>query len=175
MIDVATWRNLRFQALYVVLALGIVSYRLLPLGAGGGGLATPDLMVAITFAWALRHPAAVPMGLVVAVFLISDFLLQRPPGLWAALVLLLTEALKTRRLAMAELNFAIEWAFVTGAVFAVILAERMVLWVLFAPQTSLGLSLVVGLSTAASYPFVVLVSQYLFGLRKLSPADTEQL
>ena len=167
------WNLWSYRAIFVLLALAVMTYRLLPLGPAGGALVTPDILLALTIAWVLRQPAVVPIGSIVLVFLLADFLLQRPPGLWAALVLIMTEWLRSRRYIVTEFNFLIEWLWVAGAVFAVTVAERFVLWALFAPQTSLGLALVHALTTVAIYPIIVLISHYFLGLRKLGPADAE--
>jgi len=162
-----------YRAAFILIALAIITYRLLPIGPAGGALVTPDLLLALTIAWLLRQPSFVPIGSVVIVFLLADFLLQRPPGLWTALVLMMTEFLRFRRTALTEINFLIEWSWVAGAVFVITVVERFALWVLLAPQTSLGLSLVHALVTVAVYPIIVLISHYVFGLRKLGPADAE--
>jgi rod shape-determining protein MreD len=83
-------------------------------------------------------------GIIVIVFLLADFLLQRPPGLWTALVVLASESLRRRRLQMTEFPFLVEWGAIAGAVAGMVLAERVILWVLFADLPSLGLSLTQG-------------------------------
>ncbi len=103
----------------------------------------------------------------------ADFMLQRPPGLWTALVVLASESLRRRRLQMTEFPFLVEWGAIAGAVAAMVLAERVILWLLMADLPSLGLSLTQGIVTVAIYPVVVAVSKFLFGLRKLGPADLE--
>lgn len=173
MTQTGLWHLWSHRAIFVALAIALIAYRILPLGPAGGALVAPDFLLALTIAWLLRQPSFVPIGVIVGVFLLADFLLQRPPGLWTALVLVMTESLRARRSALTEFNFLIEWAWVAGAVFAITVAERIVFWVLFAPQTSLGLSLVHALATVAIYPIVVVISHYVLGLRKLGPSDTE--
>lgn len=175
MIDPVTRHIWGYRALYVGLAAVIVLYRLLPLDTGGARLPPPDLLLALTLAWSLRQPQVTPIGLIVLVFLMADFLLQRPPGLMTVLVLLMTEWLKTRRLSMTEVNFAVEWASVAGAIIAIVVLERVALWILVAPQTSLGLALLHALMTIVVYPVIVLVSRFGFGMRKIGAADAEAL
>ena len=173
MIPTTQWHIWSFRIGYVVMALGYISYQLLPLGPADGLLVAPDLLLALTIAWLLRQPTVVPIGLIVLVFLMADFLLQRPPGLLTAIVLLVTEFLKFRRIPMTEFNFLIEWSWVAGAVLAITVFERVALWVLLAPQTSLGLALVHALTTVAVYPIIVLISRYILGLHRSGPADAE--
>ncbi|MEM6609755.1 MAG: rod shape-determining protein MreD [Pseudomonadota bacterium] len=171
----SAWHIWTYRLTFVVLGLAIIAFSLLPLGQNTGVLVGPDLLLAFTLAWILRQPSVVPIGVIVALFLTADFLLQRPPGLWTALVLLVTESLRTRRAQTTEYNFIVEWAWVTVAIFTIIVGERFVLWVLLAPQSSLGLALVYGLTTAAVYPAIVLISHYVIGLRRLGPTDAESV
>lgn len=175
MIDPIAWHLWSYRLLYVVLALVIVLGRLLPLNMGAAGWPAPDILLALTLAWLLRQPAVVPMGLIVPVFLMADFLLHRPPGLLTLLVLLAAEWIKPRRGQLTDVNFLVEWISVTGIIFSLIILQRAALWLLAAPQSSLGLALVHGLVTVIAYPVVVLVSHYLLGLRKLGPADADTI
>jgi rod shape-determining protein MreD len=164
-----------YRAIFLLVCGAIILGRLLPLGLGESGLPGPDLLLAVTFAWLLRQPAVVPIASIIAVFLLADFLFQRPPGLWTALAVVASESLRRRRLQMTEFPFLVEWGAIAGAVAGMVLAERAILWVLFADLPSLGLSLTQGIVTVAIYPIVVTVSKFLFGLRKLGPADLEPL
>jgi rod shape-determining protein MreD len=76
---------------------------------------------------------------------------------------------------MTEFPFLVEWSAFAGAVFTMIILNRLVLWVLMVDLPSLGLTLAHGIVTAAIYPFVVAVSKFLFGLRKIGPAEAEAL
>ena len=164
-----------YRALFLGLCAAVIAFKLLPLGLHDQGLPGPDLLLALTLAWLLRQPAVVPIGSILIVFLLADFLFQRPPGLWTLLVLLVSESLRQRRLTMTEFPFLVEWSAFAGAVFAMIVMERIILWVLMVDQSSLGLTLAHGIVTAAIYPIVVAVSKFLFGLRKIGPAEAEAL
>ncbi|MDG4647937.1 rod shape-determining protein MreD [Roseibacterium sp. SDUM158017] len=164
-----------YRIVFLALCAVLITMRLLPLGLGETGLPGPDLLLALTFAWLLRQPAVVPLVSIVAVFLLADFLFQRPPGLWTALAVLASESLRRRRLQMTEFPFLVEWGAIAGAVAGMVLAERVILWVLFIDPPSLGLSLTHGIVTVAIYPVVVAVSKFVFGLRKLGPAELEPL
>ncbi|MEL6953443.1 MAG: rod shape-determining protein MreD [Pseudomonadota bacterium] len=171
--DRQVWYIWSTRALFMALALVILGLQLLPLGLSDTGLPPPDWLLAFTLAWLYRQPVVMSIGMIVVVFLLADFLLQRPPGLWTALVLLITEWLRQRRVTLTEVNFLIEWGSIAGAVLALLLLERFVLWILVAPQTSLGLSLMHGLLTVAVYPIAVAVSHYVFRVRKVALSDAE--
>ncbi|WP_416915513.1 MAG: hypothetical protein ACMUJJ_00095 [Roseicyclus sp.] len=95
--------------------------------------------------------------------------------MWTLLVLIVSESLRQRRLTMTEFPFLVEWSAFAGAVLAMILLERIILWVLVVDLPPLGLSLTHGIVTTAIYPLVVGISKFLFGLRKIGPAEAEVL
>lgn len=173
MIDPATRHLWIYRSLFVVLGLLLIALKLMPLGLAGATVPAPDFLIALCFAWLLRQPAVVPIGAIVLVFLLADFLFQRPPGLWTLLVLLASESLRRRRARMTELPFFAEWAIFAGAVMALLVANRVALWILMVDQTSLGLTLAHGIVTVAIYPLVVAVSKFVFGLRKMRPTEPE--
>ena len=164
-----------YRLLFGVLAVALITLKLLPLNLSGGGVPAPDLLTALAFAWIVRQPATVPLGLMIGVFLLADFLLQRPPGLWTLLVILACESLRRRRLTMTEFPFLVEWGAVSVAIVGIVVANRIILWLLLVDLDPLGLSLTYGLVTIAVYPLAVAVSKFVFGLRKLGPAELESL
>ena len=83
----------------------------------------PDLLLALTLAWLLRQPAVVPIGSILLVFLLADFLFLQPPGLWTLLVIIVVRGLRRRRLTMDRIPICSSWngsAF-AGAVFTMII------------------------------------------------------
>jgi len=162
-----------YRALFLALCMAVITIKMLPLSLDATGVPGPDLLLALSLAWLLRQPAVVPMLSILVVFLLADFLFQRPPGLWTVLVIVTSEILRRRRLTMTEFTFFLEWSAFTAAVFGLILLERLVLWMLMVDLAPLGLSLAHAIVTAAIYPAVVAVSKFLFGLRKIGPAETE--
>jgi rod shape-determining protein MreD len=159
------------RALFAALAGTLVFARLLPLDMAPPGWAGPDLFLALAFAWAVRRPEYVPPLLVAALALAMDLLLQRPPGLWAALTVIGCETLRRRAPALRDLTFLADWAAVAGTLVAMVLAYRLVLTVLIVDQAPLGLSLMQLLSTLVAYPLVAALSHLVFGVRKRAPGD----
>ncbi|MBE0454360.1 rod shape-determining protein MreD [Roseovarius autotrophicus] len=159
------------RALFSGLAGLLVFLHLLPLDTVPPGWAGPDLFVALTFAWAVRRPDFVPPLLVAGLALMMDLLFHRPPGLWAALTLVGTEALRRRAPALRDMTFAADWAAVAGTLVAITLGYRLVLSVFLVPQPPIGLSLMQLLSTLLAYPLVALVSHLFLGVRKAAPGD----
>ncbi len=158
---------------YVDAALLVIFIQLLPLDISAARWAGPDLVLALTFGFAVRRPDYLPALAVAGVMLLADLLLHRPPGLLALLVLIGTEALKARSRGLRDQNFAVEWMTVGVVLLAVLVAQRLVLAILMVPQVPLGLTLLQALATVAAYPVVVVTAQLLLGLTKAHPADID--
>jgi rod shape-determining protein MreD len=131
----------------------------------------PDFLIAFAFAWSVRRPDYVPAALLCAVFLLTDLLLQRPPGLWALLALLACENLKSRGRALRDSSFGPEWLAVTIWLLAILLVNRIVLFLVLVPRPDLKLSLIEFGLTVLAYPVVVLFTHIFMGVRKATPGD----
>lgn len=163
------------RSFYVLLCMIVVFVHLLPVNTTPNGWVGPDLVLAITLAWVLRRPEFVPPILVAVVFLLTDLLFQRPPGLWAALVLLGSETLRARAPGLRELTFPVEWLTVATTLVGMTLAYRVILALLLVDRAPFVLSLMQLLMTLLAYPVVVWLSHVLFGVRKLAPGDLDAL
>lgn len=172
MADGPAERRLLMRLLFLVLALAIMFFHLLPLDTAAPRWAPPDLLIALIFAWSLRRPDYVPIVTVALVMLLADLLFQRPPGLMAFLVVAGCEYLKQRAAAMHEASFAGEWLAVGLTLVAITVANRAILALLAVAQAQFGLALIQMLLTIAVYPLVVLASQAVLGVRKPTPGDT---
>jgi rod shape-determining protein MreD len=164
------WR-LTFVALVALIAF----VRLLPFSSGQGGLPGPDLMVALAAAWVLRRPDYVPVCLIALVMLAADFLFMRPPGLWAAVVVLGTEVLRQREAGWRDLPFLVEWALVSVVLAAMWIANAAVLALFLVDQPPLGLTLLQLILTMLAYPVAVAVTAFVFGLRRAAPGEVDEL
>jgi rod shape-determining protein MreD len=175
MVDPITTRLWLFRGLFVAASLMIVFILLLPLDLSAGRLPGPDLLICLTYAWVLRRPNYVPVVLIAVVFLATDLLFMRPPGLLAGLVVMGSEFLRGRESASRELPFLLEWAMVGGVLIAITLANRLFLMIVMVDQPALGLVLLQFLTTLLAYPFVVITSRYGLGLRKIAPGEVDSL
>lgn len=160
---------------YLFLVYLIVLFHLIPIETMPGLWPAPDLLVALTFVWALRRPAFVPLLLVAVVFLLADLMFQRPPGLWAALVVAAVEWLKSRARTLRDVPFTLELASAVGVLVAITLIYRVVLTALLLPVPSLGLTLMQLAFTAAVMPVVMVASRFLLGLRRVAPGEVDVL
>lgn len=163
------------RIVYAGLCLMLIFLHLLPLDTVPAGWAGPDLILALTCAWVIRRPDFVPVLLIAAIFLLMDLLYQMPPGLWAALVVIGTEALRRRAPALRDLTFMAEWFTVAVILSAMTVGNQVVLALLLVDHPPLGLYLMQMLMTLACYPFVAYFSQIAFGVRKQAPGDVDTM
>ena len=157
---------------FVALALTLILFQLLPLETTARRWAGPDLMTALAFAWAVRRPETVPVALLAGVFLLADLVFQRPPGLWAALIVLACEWLRGRASGLRSQPFASEWLTVTLALVGITLLNRFTLALSVTDMPPLTLVLSQMGMTALAYPLVVLFSRFFFGIRPRRPGDS---
>ncbi|MFW2543352.1 rod shape-determining protein MreD [Primorskyibacter sp. 2E107] len=160
---------------YLALAMVVIFLHLLPLQTMPRQFAGPDLLVALTFAWALRRPDYVPMVLVAGVMLLADLLFGRPPGLWAALVLIATEWLKRRDRRMRDTTFVAEWITVAVVLVLLQIAYRLTLGVLIVPGGALFLSVMQCAMTVLVYPAVVGLSHVILRVRRRAPGELDPM
>lgn len=173
MVDPLSLRRWSFRALFVAAACGIIFIRLLPFHVGRDGLPAPDLLLLTGFAWALRRPDFVPVWLIALTGLAADILFMRPLGLWAALAVLGTEFLRRRSHLTAEQPFPVEWLLVSGVLLAMQLCQSLVLALLIVPQPPVGASGLGLVMSILAYPFVVLATAFVFGVRPAGPAERD--
>lgn len=167
------WRSAQwiYRGVFLVLALGLLFLKLLPLGQSAGALPGPDILLCLIMAWVVRRPDYLPLVMIAVVVLIEDLLLMRPPGLWAALVVLATEFLRSRVALTRELNFVVEWILVAGLMVVLLVSYRLILAVAFVPQAPFGFVAVQVIWSIVLYPVVVGLSHLILDLRK--PATGE--
>lgn len=135
----------------------------------------PDLLIAFAFAWSLRRPEYVPALLLAAVFLLSDLLLQRPPGLWALLALLACNNLSTRSRSLRDSTFGAEWIAVSILLVGILLANRIVLSILLVQPPQFRLSLLELGMTILVYPAVVFITRSVMRVRRAAPGELDSL
>mgnify|MGYP000483560783 CR=1 FL=1 len=173
MVDPATTQRWGYRLLFVALAAALLFLRVLPLDTMPATLPGPDLLLCLSFAWVQRRPDIVNPFLLAALLFLADILLGRPPGLWAALVLLAAEFLRGRHQGSAEMPFALELAFVSGTVIALAVAYWAALGIFAVPHPGLDELLMQAIFTLMAYPVVVGLSRMAFNIRRLSPGEAE--
>ncbi|MEP4197948.1 MAG: rod shape-determining protein MreD [Aliishimia sp.] len=173
MSDTSGLRMFMMRSAFVLLALCILLGNILPLQTLPRGWGGPDVLLGFALAWSVRRPDYVPLGLLAVVFLTADFLLQRPPGLAAALMLLAVADLQTRTRILRDAGFAAEWARAALLIVGIAIVQHTVLFILLVDVPSLGLLIFQTALTAAIYPICVALSAGLMGVRMTSPGDLD--
>lgn len=173
MIERVRHRRYTGMVLYALVMLAFLLVRLLPISAGTVTWPGADLPLCLTLVWVLRRPEQVPVLLIAAVFFIEDLLLLRPIGLWAAIVIIGTEAARSREHRWRELPFMIEWLRVAMLLAMMMLANRIAMAVFFVTLPPLGQVILQYLATVFSYPLVVVVARWMLGLRRVDYIEAE--
>ncbi len=151
----------------------VLFFNLLPLATTPRWWVSPDLILTFAFAWSLRRPEFVPAPALAGLFLLTDLLLFRPPGLWALLALLACENLKSRARSLRDGSFANEWLTVCVLLTFVAIGYRAALMVTFVELPPFGLSVLELIITMLFYPLVVAVTHGVLGVRKPAPGELD--
>jgi len=149
----------------------LIFAELLPLGSGAERGPRPDLPAVLAFAVLLRRPGLAPVWLLAVLWLLGDMLLQRPPGLWAALLLLVFEFTRDREPRFRDLAFVLEWGFVALALLAATLANRLLLALSLSPLPDAGAVMLHYIVTVLAYPPVVLFCYFILRIHKPTPDE----
>ena len=154
------------RAAYCATALLLMFIQLMPLDARPDTWAAPDWLLALTLVWIARRPEHLPVYSIAIIFLLADFLFQRPPGLWTAFVVIMTEVLRTRSQGIRNMPFALEWGTVALGIVAMTVGYRAVQLIVMIPLAPLGLTLIQMTMTIVFYPLVVGLAYFIFGLSR---------
>lgn len=161
--------------LFILIASLVLFLRLLPINVTAGRWPGPDVILVLGFAWVLRRPSFIPVGLFAAIMFIFDMVLLRSPGLWAGLSVIGLEFLRSRSRFSRELPFLFEWAMVSAVLSAIATTNRLILGVFVIPQPAFTLDLIFLAGSIATYPLLVIFSANLLGIRKMAPGEVDQL
>lgn len=175
MADTPTVQILIGRLWFVLLCCGVMFVYLLPLDTRPDTWPVPDFMLLIAVIWTARRPDYAPVTTIAAVFLLADLLFHRPPGLWTALVVILTEVLRRRSRQIRNMTLMLEWAFVAVGMVGVTLGYRFALAIVMMPQAPLSLTMIQMAMTVIIYPAIVGLAQVLFGVSRPAPGQTDSL
>ncbi len=175
MVDPVAARRLGFRLLFAVLAAAIIFARMLPLSTLPQRWPGPDFLLCLTLVWVLRRSDYVPASVIALIMLADDLISLRPPGLWALIVLLGSEFLRSRETSTRDLPFLGEWM-MAGAVIAGMTLTYLLIHALFMiPQVSIGSQILHMLATITAYPVMAFAMQLAFGLRRAATGEVDAL
>lgn len=164
-----------YRSAFAALAVVILFIRILPSGASAGRWPGPDLILCVMLAWVVRRPDYLPAGLIAGLVLVEDLVLMRPPGLWAAIVVVATEFLRGRAPLTRELGFVAEWLMVGVVMLAMLLTYRLALALVLVDQAPFGPAFAQTVMTILCYPVVVGLLHLGLRLRKPSAGEVDAL
>lgn len=173
MVDAGTRQVWLHRLLFVAMGLALLFLRLLPLRSEAGDMPGPDLLLCVIFAWTMRRPDYLPALLIASVVLLEDLVLMRPPGLWAALVVVASEFIRGRVALTRELNFGVEWLLVAGLMVGLMVVNRMIFALFLLPQTNFGYALLQVVMSMIAYPVVVFLSRVVLDLHKPATGEVD--
>lgn len=162
-----------YPTVFTAIAALVFMIRMLPLGTEAGSWPGPDLLLCLILAWVMRRPDYLPAPLLALVLLAEDLLLMRPPGLWAALVLIASEFLRSRAALTRELTFPFEWLLISGLMLALRFAERTIGALAFLPQPALADQMLQTAMSILFYPLAVGFCWLVLDLRKPAPGELD--
>lgn len=171
MIQASTKARLRGSGLYIMSALLLLFFKLLPMNPGTILWPGPDLALALTLAWVMRRPDQLPAIVIILVMLVGDLVLMRPIGLWAAIVLMGSEAARSREVRWRDQPFPMEWLRAATLITLLMLGYHLVMLVFLLDVPPFGMLVLQLVATVIAYPLVVLFARYILGLRRVSPAE----
>ena len=158
------------------LAMAVLLFlRLLPLSAGAARLPGPDVALCLALAWVLRRPDQPAAPVIALAFAFQDIILFHPLGLWPAIVLVGTEAARLRENRWRDQPFMVEWLRTAALIGMMMLGYRIIQVLFMLPIPALGQAILHFIATVAAYPLVVLAARLLFGLRRITPVEAEQM
>ena len=161
------------RAAYVLICCAFLIFHLIPIAPSATLAFSPDMILCLTLAWVARRPEYTPILLIALIGLLADLLLSRPPGLWAALILMLSEYIRNRSRRMRTAGFFWEWVRVSAGIAVIFFANRLALGVLLLDVPPFRASLMQYAATFAMYPVLVAVSSVAFRVSYPDIGDTQ--
>ncbi|PJE30460.1 hypothetical protein PSM7751_03237 [Pseudooceanicola marinus] len=168
-------RQWALRVAYAALCLALIMFALLPLETVPRLWAGPDLLLGLTLVWSLRRPELAPLPLIAAIFLLSDLLQMRPPGLMAAIATYVIYRTQRRARPMRDRSFLAEWMTASIAATLVLLGYWLALGLFFLDKPPVPVVLTQLVMTALFYPVLAAFSSAVFGLRRAALGEVDSL
>ena len=155
-----------YRIVFIAISIFLVLTNLMPLQTMPQSWPWPNILLLVIFCWSLREPNFVPVPLIIAVLLLQDFLLHHPPGLFSGISVMILILIKAITASSDDKSFLAEWVRVSLAFAAISLIYHLVLTLSFVNTSQLRISLIQTIFNISIYPFIVLVSHYIFRVKR---------
>lgn len=160
---------------FALIAFAILIVQLVPLDLRPANWTGPDLLLVVTLVWVARRPNHLPTLLIAFIFLMADLFLMRPPGLWTALVVILTETLRRQQRDFRNLPFLAEWGTIAVGIVTITLLHRIILVLAGTTLAPLGLTMMEMVLSILAYPAIALLAYLVFGISRTAPGEVDQM
>ncbi len=154
-----------YRLLFAAFALLAIAIPLLPLGFLASRLAMPDLFFALTIAWVVRSPKTAPLVLVALLAILADAVLSRPVGLWALLILILSELTRMNDRLIRDTGFIAEWLYFGAILTIMVILQNTVLFLTFAGAYPFNRLVQIVMLSMFWYPFIAGFLHYILRVR----------
>ena len=161
------YRCIFIFVLFVALSIELTPVFALPLSA-----LKPDLIYCFIAAWLLRRPDYVPTAAIVGIVVAAELMRLQTPGLWSAILLVLSEFLRAQAARFAKQSFWSEWLLISVTFAAATIFYLFALTLAFMPTPSSDHSLLHIASTVVAYPFAAGLTSIVFRVNKFRTADS---
>ena len=155
-----------YRTIFTTLSVFVILTNLMPLQTTPQAWPWPNILLLIIFCWSLREPNFVPVPLVAVILLLQDLLLHRPPGLLSGITIIVLIWIKIITASSDDKSFLAEWVRVSLAFAAISLIYHLLLSLSLVTTTELRISLIQTIFNICMYPFIVLVSQHIFRVKR---------
>jgi len=152
-------RILRLRFTYLLIVMLLVLFQTMPIHTSIDQFSMPDIPLVITFVWVMRRPDVMGPILITIAFLFADMILQRPPGLWALIVLCGSMFLRSRTIYFKEVIFFYEWLTISIVIIICFIANQFLLLLTFLPTHNLEFLVKQALFTIMLYPIFIWLSR----------------
>ena len=164
--NIPSERILIYRIIFVTIATFLILANLMPLQTTPQSWPWPNILLLLVFCWSLREPNFVPIPLIIGVVLLQDFLLNRPPGLFSGISVIILIWIKAITSSSDDKSFLAEWVRVSLAFAAISLIYHLILSVSLVNTIELRMTLIQTIFNISTYPFIVLVSHYVFRVKR---------
>ena len=155
-----------YRIVFIAISIFLVLTNLMPLQTMPQSWPWPNTLLLVIFCWSLREPNFVPVPLITFVLLSQDFLLHRPPGLFSGISVMILIWIKAITASSDDKSFLAEWVRVSLAFAAISLIYHLVLTLSLVNTSQLRISLIQTIFNISIYPFIVVVSHYIFRVKR---------
>jgi len=159
------WRVAFNRTIVVLTAALCITIPLITLDYSVDRVLPPDLFYALCVSWIIRQDKTANMPLVIIMALLADFVLMRPVGLGALLILVTTEIARNNARVLRDQGFILEWLAVSIGFGLMMLVQNLLLTFAFANRVALSDIGQISLSTILCYPFMSAFLYYVLRIR----------